>query len=197
MDIQKEGILKSETEEWRDVKDYEGLYQVSNFGRVRSLDREYVNSLGVKKYLKSRVFKLEYKNSDGYINSTLRKDGTSRTVRVHRLVAEAFLPNPENKPQVNHKNSVRHDNSVGNLEWCTVSENMKHRFLVGNMKGKGGKSNPRSLPVINCRGEIFDTMKEAAEKYRTKVCSIGRVCRGERSTSGKYANGTRIKWRVV
>lgn len=108
-------------EEWRDIVGYEGLYQVSNQGRVRSLDREVIYPDGhIQKYKGKVIY--GYKNDNGYIMVTLK----GKSYRVHRLVAEAFIPNPENKPDIDHINTIRTDNRVENLRWATRSENMKN-----------------------------------------------------------------------
>lgn len=112
-------------EVWKDIKDYEGLYQVSNFGRVRSLGK------GESNVSKMRILKVR-KTRCGYIIVNLYKNGIMKTVYIHRLVAEAFIPNPLNLPQVNHKSEVKDDNRVENLEWCDVNYNINY----GNRKEK-------------------------------------------------------------
>lgn len=112
---------------WKDIQGYEGRYQVSNLGNVKSLKdpsgkpREMLRSLSSTKR--------GYKQVDLH-----RKGDKPKVMYVHRLVAGAFLPNPENKPVVNHKDSNPSNNRVENLEWCTQSENIQHGFREGNMK---------------------------------------------------------------
>lgn len=119
------------TEEWRDIKGYEGLYQVSSFGRVRSLDRLSITSKKRQK-LKGRYMKLSpgYASDERYLSVTLYKCGAHKKCGVHRLVAEAFIHNPDNLPQVNHKDENPSNNSVDNLEWCTAKYNMNYGTVL-------------------------------------------------------------------
>lgn len=111
-------------EEWRDVEGYEGLYQVSNEGRVRSFRKRGTHEICESPF----VMKTPISNPTGYAICGLYKDGKRKNALVHRLVAGAFVLNPNNKPQVNHKNGIRSDNRACNLEWVTASENVKHGF---------------------------------------------------------------------
>lgn len=111
-------------EEWRDVAVYEGLYQVSNEGRVRSFRERGSHKVGTTPF----IMKTPISMPTGYHVCNLFKHGKRKSALVHRLVATAFIPNPEQKPQVNHKNGVRSDNRLSNLEWVTASENVKHGF---------------------------------------------------------------------
>lgn len=121
-------------EVWKDIKGYEGLYQVSNFGRVRSIDRYVSHPKSGMLYLKGRPMSLSIRN--GYSVVSLNKNGKATSHLVHRLVAVAFIENIENKPQVNHKNGVKDDNNISNLEWVTASENSIHAYKK-NLNQKG------------------------------------------------------------
>ena len=108
-------------EEWRDIKGYEGLYQISNLGRVKSLARDTNNQYcKVDKIIKANP------NKWGYLNVNLYKKGKGKPFKVHRLVALHFIENPENLPEVNHKDENKSNNCVDNLEWCTSKDNCNH-----------------------------------------------------------------------
>ena len=107
------------TEVWKDVKNYEGLYQISNLGNVKRI---------------SSGKRLKPYNRKGYIRVALSKDDTTKHIDIHRLVAQAFIPNPENKPEVNHIDGDKSNNEVSNLEWCTRKENMNHAKNTGLWK---------------------------------------------------------------
>lgn len=124
------------TEIWKDVEGYEGLYQVSNLGRVKSLAKWYGFSYRDEKIVS------QVRNRQGYVILTLRKTGSKRQVFMHRLVATAFLDNPIGYPQVNHINGDKTDNRVDNLEWCTAKHNIHHAFEIGLSHGKKGEAHP-------------------------------------------------------
>ena len=127
---------------WNDIKGYEGLYQISNTGRVKSLERTFkrTNTLIGKHTspIRERILKASLKR---YAGVTLVKDGKKEYPNVHRLVAIAFIPNTFRLPQVNHINGNRLDNSVTNLEWCSPSENALHAHRSGLHKGRKGIKN--------------------------------------------------------
>lgn len=117
-------------EEWRDIEGFKGLYQVSNLGRVKSLKKGIILSI--------------CDNGNGYKVVNLKVNRIQHMKTVHRLVATAFIPNPENKKEINHKNGDKSNNSVENLEWCTRSENGKHAYRTGLRKVHKGFDNPNS-----------------------------------------------------
>ena len=128
--------LKHTTMEiYKDIKGYKGLYQISSLGKVKSISRIIDNGFN-KRLILDRILKIS-SDSKGYMYATLYNK-SRKHIKVHRLVAIAFIPNPENKPQINHKNGIKNDNNVFNLEWCTNSENQIHAYKIGLNKGRLG-----------------------------------------------------------
>lgn len=119
-----------EIENWADILGYEGLYMISDQGRVLSCEREKELRGGYKRYMPSKI-KSSLLDKYGYPSIKLCKNGKKSPFTVHRLVANAFIPNPKEKATVNHINGIKHDNRICNLEWNTYSENIKHAFDTG------------------------------------------------------------------
>lgn len=113
---------------WKTIEGYE-YYQVSDTGLVRSLARKVLSRPGVYVPIKGKIL-IPTTDSKGYLRVSLNKNGHKTTRKVHRLVAQAFIPNPKHLPQVNHKNGIKADNRVDNLEWVTNAENQRHSYKV-------------------------------------------------------------------
>jgi hypothetical protein len=147
--------IKMQQEIWKDIKGYEGKYQVSSIGRVKSLQRisTFNNSKGLKKEIIIKTW-----NDEGYIRVKLSNNSVEKTYRVHRLVANEFLENPFNKSQVNHKNGIKTDNSVENLEWVTNSENSIHAFENNLRKSPLGSNHGNSK--LNEQKVLEKTLEE-------------------------------------
>lgn len=151
-------------EEWKDIPGYEGLYQVSNLGRVKSLARQYqTGAHNVTISLPEVILKTKVRRT-GYSLVTLNKDGVPKDAYVHRLVAQNFLANDDNLPYVNHKDGNPRNNHVENLEWCTPQYNTRYN----DAHIRGGKN--RRVPIIQKTfdGKIvrkWDSAAEAGEKY--------------------------------
>ena len=107
---------------WKPIRNFEGYYEVSNLGNVRGVDRIIFYKNGKKVHIKGKI-KKQVKNPNGYMQISLRKNGEMKSFYIHRLVAEAFLDNPNNLPCVNHKDETRNNNLADNLEWCDYSYN--------------------------------------------------------------------------
>ena len=138
---------------WRDVIGYEGLYQISSLGRVKSLSKK--SKPGKGNYSRPEIIMKLRHTTDGYMHVLLYKNGKGKRCRVHRLVAKAFIQNPGNKPTVNHINHIRDDNRVDNLEWATAREQMDEhwyrRLYSDDNKGEnnaGGVANRKPI-IIN------------------------------------------------
>ena len=167
---------------WKDIKGYEGMYQVSDQGDIKSL-RKWSGTC----YRKERILSKNRLTKDGYHRVSLAKDGKYKDFSVHRLVAQAFIPNPENKLTVNHKNGDKLDNRVENLEWATREENMQHAYDNGLKKSIKGSSNSNSKlsdddvryirKHYKRRDKTFGTVG-LAKKFGTTPRVIGLVVRG-------------------
>lgn len=186
-------------EEWRNIKGYDGRYQISSFGRIKSLERYVDRKKQGKLKIKERIM-IPRLTKTGYYRIGLCANNKLKMFCIHRLVAETFIPNSEKKPQVNHKNGIKNDNKVSNLEWVTNSENQKHSFEYLNKKplwkGKTGILHNRSKSVyqINKKGIILNEFGSIAEAERTtniSSSSISSCCLGKRKTAGGY------KWRYI
>lgn len=160
--------MENQEEIWKDILNWEGIYQVSNLGNIRSLDRNIPNYSLNGRLLKGRLRKpLIIKGK--YISINLADKKTARFTRnsVHRFVAEAFIENPYNKPCVNHKDGNKHNNKAENLEWCTYEENNKHARETGLLKPvKMSEELKKRLSIINKGGK---NLKEWQKNNKEKI----------------------------
>lgn len=200
-------------EKWIDIQGFENKYQVSNLGRVRSVDRIVVRSDGKTLHKKGKILKNRI-NRDGYLSVILYDNNFKCNSKyVHRLVAQSFLKNGD-KPEVNHIDGDKSNNIVSNLEWCTRCENIQHadktglRIFTKESKEKmrksqiGKKRNPgsyvqRSKQVICLTtGEIFKSLTQASIKYNLKKTNISACCKGNAKSTGVHPiKGEKLKWK--
>lgn len=149
---------------YRPVAGYEGLYEVSETGIVRGLERYVALADGRKRLVKARVLVARV-NNYGYVTVRLSKEGETRTCFVHRLVASAYIPNPNNLPQVNHISGDKLDNAPANLEWVNASENSYHAYREGLNKHCGGNHTFAVTIVDNDTGETYESIKALCKYY--------------------------------
>ena len=157
-------------EYWKDIEGFPG-YQVSSEGRIRSFWNNAHNITNEPNIITG------VKDKDGYIRVHLHVDTKSKIVSLHRLIAKAFIPNPDNKPQVNHINGIKDDNRVKNLEWCTLSENRQHAYDTGLQNPPG----EQPVKIIET-GEVFKSISECARQINGHESGIRKCLYGERHT---------------
>lgn len=165
-----------EKEQWKPVVGYERLYEVSNLGRVKSLN---YNHTGKERLLKA------WKNKDGYMFVVLMKDGVRKTCTVHRLVATAFITNHQGLPIINHKDENPENNKVNNLEWCSYSYNNSYN---NRAKKVGEKTSKPIFGISKINGLIVEyrSAKEAGKVLNIAPTSITACCKGKKKSAGGY-----------
>lgn len=164
-----------------------GLYEISNLGRVKSLDKQ-IKIYNGGKYLKKGRILIPMKNKQGYLRVHLLKEGKAETLLVHRLVANAFIPNPNNYTQINHKNECKDCNIVENLEWCTHKYNNNY----GNHSENISKALSKKICQFDLNGnlvKVWRGLRTAERHLNIANQSISLCCLGKRKTAGGY------KWR--
>lgn len=150
---------------WKDIEGYEGLYQVSNYGRVKSLNKR-----------KGRILK-PAKDKGGYLRVALHKQGTQKHYKIHRLVAQAFIPNPQNLPQVNHKDENPTNNTVQNLEWCDCQYNIDY-------------SQSKQVLCLET-GKVYKSVMEVERQLGFAQSNISACC------NGRYKQAYSFHWCYV
>lgn len=170
------------TEIWKDIEEYEGLYKISNLGRVKSCKLIHK---GKEKILRQS---LTYK---GYLQVCLSKNNKQKTFRVHRLVAKAFIPNISNKPQINHIDSNKQNNEISNLEWVDNGENQKHAFKYGNQIRYKGSKNCSSIKIVQYDKDDnliqeWGSIAEASQSNKISKTSICNCLRKRSNSAGGY-----------
>lgn len=188
-------VLISIKPKWKDIVGYENEYQINQFGEIRTLK----DSSKLKKY---DVLKPQISKRNGYVYQMLYKNGKEKLLRVHRLVAMVFLPNPNNLPQVNHKDGNKQNNSVDNLEWCEQSDNMKHAYKNGlqipsenQRKAIINTNKLKQKKVCQIKdGEVINTfsgISEASRQTKISISCISRCCNLKRKSTNGY------EWRFL
>ena len=171
---------------WKPVVGYEGVYEVSNMGRVKSLERKVPKGDG-ERTVKERILKLRT-DRYGYLTVGLYAGGKPKKFLVHRLVCQTFHENPDNKPQVNHINEDKTDNRACNLEWCTCKQNINH----GTAKERSAKNRSKSVGQYTLDGELVKIWASTMEVERQAGFNHGNICNTVR---GKYKQAYGFIWK--
>jgi len=187
---------------WKDIVGYEGYYQVSNLGRVKSLDRVITNKMGVMRNFKGFVKKLT-PDGRGYLVVTLSRDGKDTRCIVHRLVAEAFIPNKEKLPFINHKDEIKDNNHVDNLEWCTCEYNNRYGTCPERTRNKirelGQMRAVVQLTLSGKKVNEYESISDASRETGVILQNIHQAANGGYNMHGKWkrvntAGGYKWRW---
>lgn len=187
---------------WKQINDYEGIYEISNYGNVKSLKRKVKNKNGYR-IIEEKILK-PILNNKGYYVFGLRKNGELNMVLLHRLVAEHFIPNENNFPCINHIDGNKTNNNINNLEWCSYQHNIKEAFRLGlnkynyknNFKhnywvGKFGSNHNCSKKITQYdkagnKIKDWDNITIASKETKINLCSISNNCRGKQKSAGGF-----------
>lgn len=171
---------------WKDIEGYEGFYQVSNTGRVKSLQREVPVKNGLYRIKKESILR-PFKTHNGYLSIILRNNKKSKNFLVHRLVAVAFIPNPEKKETVNHKNGVKDQNNVANLEWNTQRENLCHALQTHLRK-------PKKKSLSECQALAAITIMSVKKRSGASISRVFNVSKSTIDRIRKRETWKHIPW---
>lgn len=168
---------------WKDIPDYEGLYQASNLGNIKRICRKFVDKIGRIRQINEVICKPSIDTS-GYMQIVLTKNKKRKSYKIHKLIAMTFIPNPDGFPQVNHKDENKLNNKIDNLEWCTLEYNCNY-----------GTRNYRC--TLHCKHKVkqlsqgtiikkYNSLKDASMKTGIKYQNISSCCRKQQKTAGGY-----------
>lgn len=175
-------------ENWKDIKGYEGLYQCSNNGNIRSLDRYVYEHIGKKQFRKGQII-IPRLNKNGYLQFALNKESKRKMVYVHVIIASTFLDNPNSFVTVNHKDGNKLNNCVENLEWCSYSDNNLHSYRALHRKAADEGSTPKPVYIIdtiNKSLQYFKSITDTSAFIKLSHTQINRYIHSNRKWKGRY-----------
>lgn len=177
--------------QWREIKGYEGKYIISNYGEVISLPRYKQNNSKLQ-YVEPKEIIRYVNKRNGYVYVQLWNNATYRSIRLHKLVAQTFIPNKDNKLQINHKDGNKQNNKMDNLEWCTNKENIIHAHKMGLANNNNQKIKVNQYDLKGNFIRSFNSILDASKETRVSMGNISLCINNKRKTAGgyiwKYAN---------
>ena len=174
---------------WKDIKDYEGVYQCSNLGRVRSMDRYVKEHSGKTQFRKGQIIKPKENKDNGYLQLALNKDAKRKMKYVHILVAETFIENTNQLETVNHKDGNKLNNCVDNLEWASYSENNKHAYDELNRSVANEGCTPKNVYIIDTQNislSFYSSITETSQSIGLSHTQINRYIHSNKKWKGRY-----------
>ena len=182
--INEERLINVEEEIWKDIKDFEGYYQVSNLGRIRSVDRYVHGRYNNMQFKQGQIMKILHNKRVNVYEVHLKKLGQRKCIKVHRLVANAFLENDDviKKTTVNHIDGKRSNNAANNLEWSSYSENLQHAYNVLHRPINSAKVLKRRCLCINKDANtetLYESIAQASRNTKISETQIRRIGNGE------------------
>ena len=175
---------------WKDIKGYEGLYQVSNLGRVKSLKRKVYAGRNRLRWQHERIMSNNKSNGNGYLVVNLNKESKDKNKYIHRLVAQAFIPNPNHYLYVNHKDENRKNNKVDNLEWCTALYNntYKNAHIRKGLKNRNNRLSKKVYQLDDDNNIIkeYPSISEASRQLNVSIQAISDCLNGKTKHSCGY-----------
>ena len=174
---------------WKDIKEYEGFYQCSNLGRIRSMDRYITEHTGKTQFRKGQIIKPKENKNNGYLQLALNKDSKRKMKYVHILVAETFIENTNRLETVNHKDGNKLNNCVDNLEWASYSENNKHSYDELNRSVSNEGPIPKKVYIIDTHNislSFYSSIAETSQNIGLSHTQINRYIHSNKKWKGRY-----------